>query len=372
MRTHFHNEMAELQRAVLQLGDEVCGNVVRAVEALRSCDQALAAKVMRADRDVDRQEVRNEETCLQIIALHQPVADDLRYLVVMLKVNLALERISDLAADMAEAVHLLRPGFCDPWEGRLATLAETAAERLRRVLAALVRRDAAAAREVWLADAEADARTRELEGELKAAIAAGTAAPAPHFALLAAVGHAARLAHHVRNIAKDVIYLVRGEIVRHRPDLPGNGHPDRVRVLFVCVHNSARSQMAEAWLNQRHGDRFAAESAGLEPGQLNPLAVAVMAELGIDLSGHPTRDVFDVVNSGRRFDYLITVCDEATAERCPPALGTNAELHWSFPDPATVVGNPDHQLALVREIRDAIRERIDGWVAGLGNGSLGS
>ena len=89
------------------------------------------------------------------------------------------------------------------------------------------------------------------------------------------------------------------------------------RVLFVCVHNSARSQMAEAFLKQLAGDRFEVESAGIEPGALNPIVVDAMKEIGIDISGNQTKDVFDFLKRGKAFSYVITVCDEASGERCP-------------------------------------------------------
>ena len=97
------------------------------------------------------------------------------------------------------------------------------------------------------------------------------------------------------------------------------------RVLFICVHNSARSQMAEAWLNTICGEYFEAQSAGLEPGTLNPLAVQVMAEAGIDISKKKTQAVFDVFVSGQLFAYVITVCDEASAEKCPIFAGPRRE-----------------------------------------------
>lgn len=122
--------------------------------------------------------------------------------------------------------------------------------------------------------------------------------------------------------------------------------------------------MAEAWLNQLGGGAFAAESAGLEPGTLNPLVVDVLREAGIDLAGKATRSVFDVIKSGRLFHYVITVCDEASAERCPIFPGVTTRLHWSFPDPSRVTGTPEEKLAAVRVIRDAIRERVQAWLAG--------
>src|SRR3990167_1894983 len=92
---------------------------------------------------------------------------------------------------------------------------------------------------------------------------------------------------------------------------------DKKRVLFICVHNSARSQMAEAFLNQMAGDRFEVESAGLEPGKLNPLAIEVMKEAGIDISQNKTKSVFDFYGAGKKYDYVITVCDESQSGQCP-------------------------------------------------------
>ena len=133
------------------------------------------------------------------------------------------------------------------------------------------------------------------------------------------------------------------------------------KVLFICVHNSARSQMAEAFLNDICGDHFEAHSAGLEPGTLNPLAVETMREIGIDISRKGTQSVFDVFRSGELFAYAITVCDETSAERCPIFPGVTTRLHWSFPDPAALTGTREERLAGTREIRDQIRERIEMW-----------
>ena len=132
-------------------------------------------------------------------------------------------------------------------------------------------------------------------------------------------------------------------------------------VLFICVHNSARSQMAEAWLNHICGDFFTAESAGLEPGTLNPLVVEAMQEVGIDISKKKTQAVFDVFKSGKLFSYVITVCDETSAEKCPIFAGVAKRLHWSFPDPSTLVGSRENKLVEVRKIRDEIRSKIESW-----------
>jgi arsenate reductase (thioredoxin) len=135
------------------------------------------------------------------------------------------------------------------------------------------------------------------------------------------------------------------------------------RVLFVCIHNSARSQMAEAFLNQICGGEFEAHSAGLEPGKLNPIVVEAMQEIGIDISGNPTTAVFDMFKSGKLFSHVITVCDEASAERCPIFPGVTKRLHWSFPDPSSFQGTPEEKLVRTREIRDIIKQKIEAWCA---------
>lgn len=133
------------------------------------------------------------------------------------------------------------------------------------------------------------------------------------------------------------------------------------KVLFICVHNSARSQMAEAFLNNICGDEFEAFSAGLEPGRLNPVVVEAMQEIGIDISGNDTKSVFDMFKSGHMFAYAITVCDEASAERCPIFPGVTKRLHWSFPDPSSLTGTHEERLACTREIRDMIKSKIEEW-----------
>ncbi|MGD1083430.1 MAG: arsenate reductase ArsC [Verrucomicrobiota bacterium] len=135
------------------------------------------------------------------------------------------------------------------------------------------------------------------------------------------------------------------------------------KVLFVCVHNSARSQMAEAFLNQMCGEDFEAFSAGLEPGRLNPVVVEVMREIGIDISRNKTKAVFDMFKAGKMFSHVITVCDEASAERCPVFAGVTTRLHWSFADPSSFKGAPEQVLQQTREVRDAIQEKIEQWCA---------
>ena len=132
----------------------------------------------------------------------------------------------------------------------------------------------------------------------------------------------------------------------------------KIKVLFVCVHNSARSQMAEAFLRRYGGELFEAESAGFEPRELNRLAVEVMKEEGLDISSKQAKKVFDCVKAGRLFHYVITVCDESTAQRCPVYPGITKRLHWSFEDPSAFTGSHEERLAKTRSIRDKIKSRV--------------
>jgi len=135
------------------------------------------------------------------------------------------------------------------------------------------------------------------------------------------------------------------------------------KVLFICVHNSARSQMAEAFLKKHGGDDFLAESAGLEPGKLNPVVVEAMKEIGIDISRNETKSVFDFFKQGRKYNYVVTVCDESSAEKCPIFPGVKETLHWSFKDPSALTGSHEEKLAGTREIRNEIEKRIRQWLA---------
>ncbi|MDP9190348.1 MAG: arsenate reductase ArsC [Acidobacteriota bacterium] len=127
------------------------------------------------------------------------------------------------------------------------------------------------------------------------------------------------------------------------------------RALFLCTHNSARSQMAEGLLRKMAGDAFEVFSAGTEQTRVQPLAIEAMREIGIDISGHTSKtlDVFD----GQTLDYVITVCDRAN-ESCPIFPGATERIHWSFDDPTAVTGTGEEKLRAFRSVRDAIQQRL--------------
>ena len=133
------------------------------------------------------------------------------------------------------------------------------------------------------------------------------------------------------------------------------------KVLFLCAGNSARSQMAEAFLRKYAGDHYDAFSAGLEPKGIHPYTVQVMREIGIDLRGHTSKHLSQFLGK-TSFAYVITVCDQAE-KNCPYFPGAGVRLHWSFEDPAAFNGTPEAMLAKFREVRDQINAQLRGWIA---------
>lgn len=141
----------------------------------------------------------------------------------------------------------------------------------------------------------------------------------------------------------------------------------KYKILFVCVHNSARSQMAEAFLNELGQEQFEAESAGIEPGTLNPDVVKAMAEVGLDISRKQTKAAFDLMRQGKRYDAVITVCDSASAEKCPVFPGKTKRIAWSFPDPSGFTGTKEQVMEQTRQVRDAIQQKVEDFIQKAGS-----
>jgi arsenate reductase len=135
------------------------------------------------------------------------------------------------------------------------------------------------------------------------------------------------------------------------------------RALVICIHNSSRSQMTEEYLRRYAGDILEVESAGLEPGTLNPVVVELLKEDGIDISGKATKSLFELHKAGRHFEYIFAVCDPEAKERCPIFPAEKRRIHWPFPDPSKTTGTFEEKLATVRLIREDIKKGVQEWVS---------
>lgn len=218
MAQHLQREIDKLKKEILSLGATVENSVQMAVKAIDERDSDLAEKVIESDFDIDRAEVELEEDCLKVLALHQPVAIDLRFIIAVLKINNDLERIGDLAVNIAERVRFLssQPDIRIPFD--LQGLVEKTRWMLRYSLDSLVKLDTTIARQVCTADDEVDNINREMYDLVKDAIRAHPEHLDALIPYLSVSRYLERIADHATNIAEDVIYMVEGVIARHRAE----------------------------------------------------------------------------------------------------------------------------------------------------------
>jgi phosphate transport system protein len=216
MTRHLALEIEKLKKKILHLSSVVQEAVEKAVEALQQRDIKLAEEVIEGDIAIDRMEVDSEEECLKVLALHQPVAGDLRFIVAILKINSDLERIGDFAVHISDkAIHLAQQDTVKVPE-EFYEMARKSQAMLKKSIDALVNLDADLARSVSLSDDEVDELNRRISDQAKAEIRIHPANLDPLTNLLSVSRSIERIADHVTNIAEDVIYMVEGEIVRHK------------------------------------------------------------------------------------------------------------------------------------------------------------
>jgi phosphate transport system protein len=217
MAKHLQRDLDDLQRDLLALAGLVEEAIYKAIRALQDRDVALAREVIAGDSQIDREENHIDEECLKILALHQPVAVDLRRIVSAMKINTDLERMGDLAEEMAErAIHLARPPLL-PIPERLQHMTDLTTMMVRQSLDAFVNLDTSAAQTVMRMDDEVDRYNNEIIAELVEAMKSSPALVEAGLSMFSAVRQLERIADHATNIAEDVVYLVEGEIIRHRP-----------------------------------------------------------------------------------------------------------------------------------------------------------
>jgi phosphate transport system protein len=224
MPIHLHRDLENLQRKILAMAANVEETVEKAIRALYDRDMALAAALTEGDQEIDREENEIEEDCLKILALHQPVAMDLRRVAASLKINTDLERMGDLAVNIAErAYSYARLAHQVPIPPALRNMADLTTTMVRQSLDSFVRLDSALARRICRLDDEVDRHNREIALHLIRLMKESPDNVESGLDLFSVVRQLERIADHATNIAEDVVYLVEGEIVRHHPELLREG-----------------------------------------------------------------------------------------------------------------------------------------------------
>ncbi|HEY7326054.1 MAG TPA: phosphate signaling complex protein PhoU [Gemmataceae bacterium] len=219
MAKHLERDLDDLQRDLLALAGLVEAAIYKAIQALQERDVQLARDVIAGDTQIDREENHIDEECLKLLALHQPVARDLRRIIAAMMINTDLERMGDLAEEIAErAIYLSRPPLL-PIPDKLQRMTDLATMMVRQSLDAFVNLDTLVAQAVMRMDDEVDRYNEEIIAELVQAMSKSPVLVEAGLSMFSAIRHLERIADHATNIAEDVVYLVDGEIVRHRPSL---------------------------------------------------------------------------------------------------------------------------------------------------------
>jgi len=363
MKSHtdrqYESELTRLRDLLAAMGGKVEAMIDDAVQALVEHDARRASEVVERDREVDLLEIDVDELCLQVLAKRQPTASDLRFIAVSLKLVVDLERIGDIAVNIAErAMELaphppLKPYVDIPRMGRIAR------SMLSDALDALIRRDATLARTVFRRDNVVDALYTQTLRELLTCMIEDPRNIYRATRLLSVAKQLERIGDHATNVAEQAVFMIEGHDVRHSnlgkpPESELDRSPEVMRgVLFVCGRNSARSQIAEGWARRLAPSGIEVASAGLQRSRVHPLAVEVMAEVGIDLSRAESKMLADLPLE--RYDTVVTLCDEAACINAPRG-GTH--LHWPMPDPVLRESEPD-AIEAFRQVRDDLAVRIE-------------
>ena len=352
----YENELKKLRAQLLLMGATVEEMIGSSIRALLERDSELAHRMIEYDHEINRIEVETDELCLRILARRQPVASDLRFITIALKLVTDLERIGDLGVNICERViELNQEPPLKPYID-LPKMAEAARGMVREALDAFVAADAQRAQRVIDEDRVVDAYYAQMFRELLTSMMEDPRNIYRATRVQSIAKYLERIGDHATNLAEMVVFMVKGRDIRHMgrsEETP----PKRVPhgVLFLCVQNSARSQMAEAWARKLLPPSIRVWSAGSQPAEkVNPMAVRVMQEVGVDMSSQRPKRISDVPLAD--VDTVITLCSEEVCVGLPSDLKQEA---WVLHDPAAATGSEPEVEAAFRRVRDELHDRIE-------------
>ncbi len=369
MRLHtdreYERELSALREQLLVMGAKVEDMLARSMQALVGKDTALAHRQIERDREIDALEVAIDEHCLHILAKRQPVASDLRFITMALKIVTDLERIGDLGVNICErAIELCAEPPLKPYID-LPRMAEAVEAMVRDALDAFVVMDAERAKQVIDRDHMVDAYYGQVFRELLTYMMADAGAINRAIKLQAIAKYLERAGDHATNLAEMVIFMARGKDIRHQ----GNKKLIKTKphgVLFLCVQNAARSQIAEALARQIFPNGVRIWSAGSAPAaSIDPRAVLVIEEIGIDMARAKPKRLEDIPLGD--IDTVITLCAD---ESCPLLPEVAHREAWAMPDPAATTGSEEEILRAFRRTRDELRLKLEELVQRFGDESL--
>jgi phosphate transport system protein len=349
-------ELHKLHDQILLMGAKVEEMIANSMRALTERDSELARRMIEYDHQINRLEVEIDELCLRILAKRQPVASDLRLITTALKLTTDLERIGDACVNICErVVELNMEPTLKPYVD-LPRMAETAQAMVRDALDAFVQADPERAREVVDRDRAVDAYYGQVFRELLTYMMEDPRNIYRAVRAQSIAKYLERIGDHATNLAEMVIFMVVGKDVRHigsMAEIAGRHMPRGM--LFLGARNAARSQIAEGWARHLFPAGVSVCSAGADPDTaVDPHAVRVMQEVGIDIAAHKPKPVGDIPIGD--IDTVITLCAE---ENCALPPGGLVQHHWALDDPAGEPGTHEEVLAAFRKTREEIRRRLE-------------
>jgi phosphate transport system protein len=351
----FEEELDSIREQIIEMGRLVETMLADGMRAFEHLDVELSRRVIASDSTVDRLEIDIDEMCRRVLARRQPMGSDLRFVTTAMKVITDIERIGDLCVNIAErTMELAQESGTEPFED-LSVMAHDVGLMLSQAIGAFVGSDTNAATSIIEADRAVDARYSQAFRQLLKRMLEDPANVSRATRFQAVAKYLERIGDHTTNLAEMIVFMVRGRDIRHEQSQARSGFAKPHGVLFLCVHNAARSQMAEGWARQLLPSGTEIWSAGSDPSdKIDPRAVTVMNEVGIDISLQCPKRISDVPL--RCIDTVIALCSE---EICVTLPGIAFREIWAFPDPSCQPSvTSDESLLAFRDIRDELKTKI--------------
>ncbi|MBN1960434.1 MAG: phosphate signaling complex protein PhoU [Deltaproteobacteria bacterium] len=352
----YEDELRKLRERLLLMGAKVEEMLNKSMQALVNKDSDLAYRMIEYDNEIDELELAIDNLCLRVLAKRQPVASDLRFITLALKIVTDLERMGDLGVNICErTIELNTEPPLKPYID-LPKMADVVQSMIKDALDAFVSHNSEHAQAVLERDHIVDAYYGQIFRELFTYMLEDPKTIHRSIKIQSIAKYLERIGDHATNLAEMVVFMEHGKDIRHQ-GRQKNANPKENKphgVLFLCVHNAVRSQMAEAWAIKTFPMGVRIWSAGSQPAkEINPLTIKVMQEVGIDLQGVKPKS-FSEIPIGD-VDTVINLCKE---ENCPYIPGELSRQSWNLPDPTQATGNDDEVLQAFRKIRDEIKNKL--------------
>ncbi len=355
----FEAQLETIRHRITVMGQTVEQMITDSVDAFTKMDDDLAYSTIRRDDTVDRLEVDTDELCLEVLARRQPLGPDLRFVTTSLKLVTDIERTADMCVSICErTIELSQEPLPEPMVD-LMPMAQAVLEMVREAIQAFAAGDVERARDVILRDRTVDAHYAQISRKLQEWTTDKHVSMSQASRIQAVAKYIERIGDHATNIAEQVVFMIKGKDIRHVSHRAENRQGPPRGILFLCVHNAARSQMAEGWARKLLPPSIDVYSAGSDPAaQVHPQAVGVMKEAGIDISSQQPKRISDVPLG--KIDIVAALCVE---EVCVTLPGMVKRETWTLPDPAAVTGDEQQIHEAFVNVRDRIRSLVEDLAA---------